>query len=170
MPGDIDPLAVLQSEQEIRNVLALYCRAIDRLDVELLREVYHPDATDDHGGGDPDISAAHFRDVIVEHLRSSFTSTQHVLGGIHVDLTGEVASSEAYVTAYHVCPTDEVGQTVMQVIGARYVDRFERREGVWRISRRVAVQDWSETRLVHAPRTTGATGRRDQTDPAYFTA
>jgi hypothetical protein len=158
MPGDIDPLAVLQSEQEIRNVLALYCRAIDRLDVELLREVY------------PDISAAHFRDVIVEHLRSSFTSTQHVLGGIHVDLTGEVASSEAYVTAYHVCPTDEVGQTVMQVIGARYVDRFERREGVWRISRRVAVQDWSETRLVHAPRTTGATGRRDQTDPAYFTA
>jgi hypothetical protein len=33
----------------IENLLGLYCRAIDRLDLELLESVYHPDAVDDHG-------------------------------------------------------------------------------------------------------------------------
>jgi len=35
--------------QEIEQVLAMYCRAIDRMDLELLKSVYHPDGTDDHG-------------------------------------------------------------------------------------------------------------------------
>ena len=40
---------LLIDHQEIEQVLKLYCRAIDRLDVELLKSIYHPDGTDDHG-------------------------------------------------------------------------------------------------------------------------
>jgi hypothetical protein len=159
---------VLLDQQEIRGVLALYCRAVDRLDPTLLADVYHSDATDDHGSNDPDISATRFRSTILTHLRESFTSTQHVLGGIHVEVAGDVANSETYVTAYHVCPLDSFGETFMNVIGARYVDRFERRTGAWRISRRVAVRDWSERRLLHAGVTAGAIGRRDHKDPVYL--
>ena len=39
----------LIARQEITDVLHRYCRAVDRRDPDLLRSVYHPDATDDHG-------------------------------------------------------------------------------------------------------------------------
>jgi len=39
----------MSDREAIENLLGLYCRAIDRLDVELLKSVYHPDGIDDHG-------------------------------------------------------------------------------------------------------------------------
>ena len=41
-------LRTLLDKQEITELLARYCRAIDRLDEELLRSVYRPDGYDDH--------------------------------------------------------------------------------------------------------------------------
>ena len=38
--------------QAIRDVVALYCRGVDRLDLELVRRSYHPDAIDHHTGFD----------------------------------------------------------------------------------------------------------------------
>ena len=52
-----DPeLQELLDQRAIRDVVLRYCRGIDRLDLELVRDCYHPDATDDHGGfvGDRD--------------------------------------------------------------------------------------------------------------------
>jgi hypothetical protein len=34
--------------RDIENIITLYCRAIDRLDIELLKSVYHEDARDEH--------------------------------------------------------------------------------------------------------------------------
>jgi len=34
----------LVDERDIRNVLTRYCRGIDRIDMELVRSCYHPDA------------------------------------------------------------------------------------------------------------------------------
>ena len=42
-------LRVLLDKQAIHEVLMRYCRGIDRCDEELLRSVYHHDATDNHG-------------------------------------------------------------------------------------------------------------------------
>ncbi|MGO9100818.1 MAG: hypothetical protein ACLP9Y_15775 [Mycobacterium sp.] len=44
-----DELAALLGERAILRVLLNYCRAIDRRDVELLRDFYWPDVTDPHG-------------------------------------------------------------------------------------------------------------------------
>src|SRR5262249_11432964 len=46
MDGDV---RALLDEQAIRRVLARYCRGIDRLDQDLVRSCYHPDATEAHG-------------------------------------------------------------------------------------------------------------------------
>lgn len=47
---ELDPrLQRLLDEAEIREVMCRGARAIDRLDMELLRSCYHPDAVDDHG-------------------------------------------------------------------------------------------------------------------------
>ena len=40
---------LLMDKWEIEKVLARYCRAIDRTDMELLKSVYHPDGIDNHG-------------------------------------------------------------------------------------------------------------------------
>ncbi len=42
-------LRLMLDKQEIHEVMMRYCRAIDRMDEELLRSVYHPDAIDNHG-------------------------------------------------------------------------------------------------------------------------
>ena len=61
---------------------------------------------------------------------------------------------------------------MVNLFAGRYVDRFERRDGEWRIARRTVVHDWSR-QLPTAPESLGlplagfAQGRRDRTDPVY---
>jgi hypothetical protein len=62
----LQALTACADRAAIENVLGLYCRAIDRLDVELLRSVYHPDAIDDHGA--MCMNAQEFAPRIVEEL------------------------------------------------------------------------------------------------------
>ena len=42
-------LETLLAKQEIGDVIYRYARGIDRLDFDLVRSCYHPDAVDDHG-------------------------------------------------------------------------------------------------------------------------
>ena len=48
-PGIEAIVRELHDKQSIREVLTRYCRAVDRMDRDLLISVYHPDAVDDHG-------------------------------------------------------------------------------------------------------------------------
>ena len=36
--------------QALTELVALYCRAVDRRDFALLEQLYHPEAVHDHGG------------------------------------------------------------------------------------------------------------------------
>jgi hypothetical protein len=51
---------------------------------------------------------------------------------IDVDLSHDVARSETYAVAFHRY-TDPDGYPTDMWAGLRYVDRFERRDGQWRI-------------------------------------
>jgi hypothetical protein len=56
------------------------------------------------------------------------------------------------------------------VTGFRFVDRFESRDGAWRIAQRIAVTEWSRVDREDAwwPIPEGMLqGRRDRTDPVY---
>ena len=58
-----EALQRLIDKDEIRDVMARYCRGVDRADWDLVRSTYHTDAYDDHGdyrGNDPRPALAAF--------------------------------------------------------------------------------------------------------------
>ena len=164
-----DPsVAVLADRQAVVDVVLRYCRGIDRLDLELVRSCYHADATDEHG------TFTGTRDEYVDWVAgvlTRFTGTMHVVANQLVEVDGDVADCETYGIAYHWGePLDDPRRNF--TTGFRYVDRFERRDGTWRIARRVAVREWThvvpaEQQLVIPADRDGRRGRRDRTDAVY---
>jgi hypothetical protein len=163
-----DDLAALVAERSIRSVVLRYCRGADRLDRELVRSCYHPDATDEHGsfsGGVDEFLEWVFR------VLGRYGTTMHFVGNLLVELSPDdpdLARCETYGIAFHRSAGEDPRGNLMT--GFRYVDRFERRSGEWRIARRIAVSEWSrvDDRTHWWPIPDGMrTGRRDRTDPVY---
>lgn len=137
---DLEDIA---ADLEIRQVLARYCRAVDRGDVALLKSVYHPDATDDHGTF---VGSGHdFATALVPSMDGGTLSSQHHVTNVLIERDGNCANVESYVLAFHPV-RDEDGE-VHAVAGCRYLDRFEKREGAWRIADRRVVMDLSRRAL-----------------------
>lgn len=135
-----DPeVQALLDKQAIHEVLMRYCRGVDRLDEELVRTCYHRGAWDDHGAFKGD--GWEFAAFCVEALGESFTITQHHVANELVELDGDKADVESYFTAYH--RSEKGGAVKLLVVGGRYIDRFELREGEWKIARRVTALDWT---------------------------
>ena len=114
----------------IRSQLVKYCRAIDRLDRKLLLEVYHPDAIDDHAifiG-----IASDFADWVMDYQSRWFSRTQHIVTNMTCEVDGDVAHCDTYWLAAN---TGKDGAAYPLASG-RYIDRFERRNGEWRIAAR----------------------------------
>jgi 3-phenylpropionate/cinnamic acid dioxygenase small subunit len=133
-------LSELLAKQDIREVLYRYCRGVDRRDYDMIRACYHADAIDNHGEyfGDVDGFIAH-----VESNLGRFERTMHFLGNILIEVDGERARSEAYTLAFHRLPVRGEKPERDFIVGLRYVDDFEVRDGDWRIANRVCVFEWS---------------------------
>src|SRR5262249_36394106 len=121
---------------EILDCIHRYCRAIDRLDRELLLSVYHEGATDDHGKwvSTPELFARR----VFDPLRSAFSPTQHIVPNHVCEIEGDVAHAETYWST--TSRSREGGD--LPLSGGRYIDRFEKREGRWAIMARLVVIDW----------------------------
>jgi SnoaL-like domain len=165
-PDEIDhSLRELLDKQAIHEVLMRYCRGIDRCDEELLRTVYHPDATDNHGlfvG-----KAADFIPWALAGLKRD-ESTNHFIANELIEIRGDVAYSESYLLAVHRRKRDD-GSLVDLTFAGRYVDRLERREGAWKIADRKVVLDWSRLDPVEKSFSLERflTGRRSREDEVY---
>jgi ketosteroid isomerase-like protein len=129
--------------EAIRDVIYRYCRAIDRQDAELLRSCYHEDAIEDHGGIFYGPLDEWVRQTI-NHDLSIFTATSHMVTNTAIVLEGDEAYVETYVLASHESRDDGSGAELMWLAG-RYIDRFVRRDGEWRILRRALMVDWTHT-------------------------
>ncbi|GJM39311.1 MAG: hypothetical protein DHS20C19_26780 [Acidimicrobiales bacterium] len=127
------------AREAIRDVLAAYCRGIDRRDRSLVTACFHPDATDDHGAG------PRTRDDFVAwcfDLLAGYGSTFHFLGQSTFDFeTSDTARVETYGIAGHRTPGGPDHRNL--TTGFRYLDRFEDRGDGWRITSRLAITDWS---------------------------
>jgi hypothetical protein len=132
-------LSALVDRQEIHHALMLYCRGVDRCDEDLMRSVYHEDATDHHGAYSG--NAWEFVATFVPASKAESTFTQHAIANLTIDLDGDRASSEAYFVAY--VGRMDGDQEVIDVFGGRYVDQWERRDNGWGVTDRTVVHEWS---------------------------
>ena len=135
--SDSAAVQALLDREAIRDVLVRYATAIDRRDGALLRAVYHANATQLWGAHESPVDA--FVPGAMR-LLERYARTTHQIANERIAIDGDRARSECMCTATHRFADDPDRELVMQL---RYLDDFERREGVWRITRRVAVHDWS---------------------------
>jgi hypothetical protein len=164
-------LEALQSRVEITEVVLRYVRAIDRCDEALLRSCFHADARHSHGsfeGASSDFcghAMALCRQVVATH---------HQLGPPSIELAGDTAFVETYFTSHHrfgEVPPAGGRPHEDRFMGGRYVDRFERRDGVWKIAERRGVNEWlryeSASDRGFWDGLPEQRGRRDRSDPVY---
>lgn len=140
-----EALQLLLDKREIEELVIRYCRASDRHDWEAMRELYHEDATDDHGSLFQG-SAMQYIDWLpsmAEKMRITF----HQVSNHFIVVRGDVAEGEVYIVAYHLKAAKAGGEEQVTT-GGRYLDRYGRRDGVWKFLSRKAVMDWNE---VQAP-------------------
>ncbi len=127
-----------ETETSIRDVLARYCRGIDRADPALIASAYWPEAEDRHGCFDG--NAHEFARFIGPFLAQHYTLTQHLLGQSLIRVEGDIAKCETYFSSRHGKLSN--GVRSVELVSGRYVDRMERRAGEWRIGDRQLILDF----------------------------
>lgn len=134
-----DPrLADWLDKLDVTEVVMRLARGIDRCDEALIASAFWPDATDDHGIFKG--SAKDFVPWVIPVLRG-MERTQHSICNQLVELSGERAFCESYFIAYHRLVGR--GEERDMFAAGRYLDRFAKRGGEWRIAHRQTVYDWT---------------------------
>ena len=162
-----DHLAIVQ-------VLYQYCRGVDRMDAELTLDCFEPEAQltySDNYVGD----AVGFVEWLWP-MHAGLINHVHTIGNVVVAADGsDSASTDAQI---RVTLRFEQGGQVVDLVGlGRYLDRWVRRDGRWRISARTYVTDMTTVIPVATPnvneelrRSAEArriAGTRDRADPSY---
>ena len=153
----------LEDKQAILDCVYRYCRGIDRHDDDIIASVFHPDAVDNHGsflGGIPEF----IRFANDGHAKTTLSHT-HNITCHNVEIDGDVAHGESYVIFALRLPDEKT----VHVGGGRYIDRFEKRNGEWKIALRRLVMDWriEADATVWAKRSTQTVGTWDKSDLSY---
>ena len=149
--------------QAIKEQLYRYCRAMDRIDHELGYSVWHDDGTADYGARVFQGSGRDFIDHVCKQ-HSHMINHSHQVTNIIIELNGDKAASEAYVTA--TLRMERGGKLMQITVLSRYLDRWSKRDGRWGIDHRETLMDMDEVREVN-PMGGDDRWRRDPTDPSY---
>lgn len=160
---DEDALEELLAKQAIAERLADYARGADRVDIELVKSVFHPEARADYG--DMFQGTGHEFAEFLGVVHPGMETHHHQLGQVLVRVDGDRAGSETYVIARlrHRQDDGTFGELISY---GRYLDRWERRDGEWRISDRRYVQHLDES-WSSGGSSFATLGARDATDPSY---
>jgi len=170
--------ARLADRAYIIEILHRWARGVDRLDVDLMRAAFHPDATDNHGlyvGGVDGLIDF----ILTRHKEIPFS--WHIISNVVIEFAAlDVAiveslcmtvqhHSEASEAAVNLFKAGTVGRPIDMIGFGRYADRFERRNSQWKISERTVVYD---SQIVTkspgmSPSPGFAAGRRDRDDFIY---
>ncbi|ABW14082.1 nuclear transport factor 2 family protein [Frankia sp. Mgl5] len=155
----------LLDKQAIREATMRYCRGVDRCDPDLISSAYHPDAIDDHG--DQRYSGRTVGRGVADLVRSAKVSMNQVTNQLITLHDDRTAGCETYFTVWRSIETEGEDRVLLAI--GRYIDRFERREGEWKIAHRLVIVD-----LTHVVPASGlmrpsrpGLGSRDRNDPSY---
>ena len=136
-----DIMQEIIDHHEIRKLLSAYCAACDRCDQPAMAAVYADESWDDHGPRSG--RGADFAKVITDEMRH-VNSLSHLLGQSTISVRGDEAGAETYFLAVMRVDAESGGEMINQ-LGGRFIDTLVREADGWKISRRVAVRDWSIT-------------------------
>ncbi len=134
-PERLARLERLADEADIRDCLTRFSRGMDRFDRALYLSAFHDDAEMAAGPYVGDVAGCY--DWAVPMHEAGQIVTHHNLLNNTLDITGDVAHSETYYLF--------VGRNrdeSLWMAGGRYIDRVERRGGVWKIALRTNIIEW----------------------------
>lgn len=161
-------LEELSARAQIHDALLRYCRGLDRVDMDLVRSAFHDDAWVQFPKSLHVGPVSGFVDFLSAEM-PRFVRTMHFLGNSLIEFDGrDVAYVETYLQADHQGSDQHHWTGSFVKLWARYIDRFELRDGAWRIAHRELKTDWMykyplEGWFDDHPDT--SVGRRDGTDP-----
>lgn len=161
--SDQDTLQHLVDRQAIQEKIYQYCRAVDRLDIALGHSIWHDNSVADYGefyyGEGPGVIDL----ICKQHEQTLYHS--HQVTNIIINLNGDLAGSESYVTANLRV---QQGDSLLQMtVWSRYIDSWSRRHGRWAIDRRKTVVDFDEIRETTPLSKLESDGLRNSNDPSY---
>lgn len=162
--SDDDELAVLEAERAIRQQIERHSRALDRLDRSLLASLWTDDGVlrdrDEGRDGEARIQLGAWLEAL-----SRSASRLHRIAHSLIEIVRDEAVSETYFSSLLRGHPDARGQVIDQHRRGRYLDRWTRRDGVWRLREREVVLDFAWTQSVENP-PADPDSRRGGTDPA----
>ena len=118
-----DRLEDLADKHAISELIYCYCRAVDRLDIPLGHSIWHEDGHADYGADYYQGPGKGVIDVICQH-HEALLSHSHQVSNILIQLDGERAGSESYVTG--TMRVEQAGKTMHMGVWGRYLDAWEK--------------------------------------------
>lgn len=159
-----------KDRQAIYDCLLHFARGVDRSDSTLIKTACHEHATIDHGVFSG--AASKFAEFVRPFNASTGVRQQtHRVDHALIEFRD---TDSAIVESYNLTFLDAetTNGMIAATIGGRYLDRFERRDGAWKIAHRLYVLDWNR----NEPSTVDwsgsffldlARGRIDEQDESY---
>jgi ketosteroid isomerase-like protein len=123
-----ESLETYAAKQAITEVLSRYCHAVDRIDSDLAARIWHPDGVALYEDVFEGTGADLMEFVFEQHRKADATS--HQLANVLIEVHGDRATSESYVTACIRTGGHDI------TVRGRYSDRWSRRSGQWGIDAR----------------------------------
>lgn len=132
-------LRYLTDRADILDCVVTHARGCDRHDSEMLHSTYHPDGCDVHGNTvNPGPEYARWANAVHAATAESHT---HNITTHACEIDGDTAHAESYVLVGLLAPD----RRTTTLVGGRYLDRLERRDGGWRILVRRSTVEWTHT-------------------------
>jgi len=130
--GDADDPVRAADRVEITSLLHRYCRMLDRMDLDVVPQLFVDDCLVVYGPDERMQSRGAARLAAALRRLWRFARTSHHLSNVEIEFEGEEAARGiSYVMAWHQHPD---GRT--QTLFAQYHDRFVRTSDGWRIAER----------------------------------
>lgn len=169
-----DRLWVAEAKEEIRRKLYLYARGDDRQNAEISKQAFAEDSYVDYGTS-PDMGeifkgsgwdwCEYCANTTDKGISAGGGFYAHQIYNILINVSGNQAGSETYVTAPVMIPQED---GTYQVLGtqARYCDKWECRDGDWVIVERMVTNDFGWF-LQSSGLNTPYECTFDESDPSY---
>ncbi|WGK62450.1 nuclear transport factor 2 family protein [Halopseudomonas sp. SMJS2] len=161
-------LGEVEAKQALHLLNSLFCRAHDRADRGLMMSLFTADASIDcgsfQGSAEPYIVSV---TELSDEIERTFSSVSNEIFYI----TGDEARGEVCLINFTTVVND--GVKTDRLTGGRYLDKYRKVGGAWKIEHRSFVHDWNMNQPTTAVWDEGLfglfklRGTRDRSDPVY---